>query len=683
MFRDSHFEANGELGRHEVLLQLTDLVVHHRELGELLPRVAEVLQQAVALEFLVFSLYDPTKKLMRVHALEANQAALRQMEVPLEQLPEAVVWEEQKALLVSDTQSADHFPPAAGLLKQKGIRSYYALPLTTGEKRFGILSFGSSQAQAYGDGETRFLGGVAKLVALAVEGALNRGAFTQERQRLETLLEISTTLLSHLKVQELFPAIAECIHKAVQHDFASIAIYEESARHLRLYNLTPPPDEYAAGPDTTVAVADAPFGQAFLHGTTELHDRADLLTGRMSSFPQLRDTGIQSLCFLPLITNTGTLGTLNLGSLHENAFIPKDISFLHQVAAQIAMAVDNSEAYHQVAQLTARLKGEKLHLEEEIRSILGFEEIVGDSPALKKVLADVHTVAPGDTTVLILGETGTGKELIARAIHRMSSRKDAGFLKLNCAAIPTGLLESELFGHERGAFTGALSQKLGRLELADEGTLFLDEVGEIPLELQPKLLRVLQDQEFERLGGTRTIKVNLRLIAATNRDLAKSVAAHEFRSDLYYRLHVFPLHMPPLRERGKDIPLLVRYFVQKFARRMNKQIDNISSEAMNALMRWHWPGNVRELENFIERSVILSEGTSLSVPLAELRPLHPASQNGSTLEDMEREHILRVLRETGGVVAGLRGAAARLGMKRTTLQSRMQKMGIGRADYEN
>jgi formate hydrogenlyase transcriptional activator len=293
-------------------------------------------------------------------------------------------------------------------------------------------------------------------------------------------------------------------------------------------------------------------------------------------------------------------------------------------------------------------------------------------------------VAPSDATVLILGDTGTGKELVARAIHRMSSRKDASFIKLNCAAIPTGLLESELFGHEKGAFTGAISQKLGRLELADKGTLFLDEVGEIPLELQPKLLRVLQDQEFERLGSTRTIKVSIRLVAATNRDLSKAVSEREFRSDLFYRLNVFPIRMPLLRERGKDIPLLVRYFVQKFARRMGKQIETIPTETMRALSGWQWPGNVRELENFIERSVILSEGPVLNAPLAELRP--PGYESGpedTSLQSFERDHIIRVLRETGGVIAGSHGAAVRLGMKRTTLQSRMLKLGIERSDYQD
>jgi len=326
---------------------------------------------------------------------------------------------------------------------------------------------------------------------------------------------------------------------------------------------------------------------------------------------------------------------------------------------------------------------EKLYLEDEIRSELNFEEIVGESAALKQVLNQAKTVAPSDATVLILGETGTGKELIARAIHRMSSRKNSSLIKLNCAAIPDGLVESELFGHEKGAFTGAVSQKMGRLELADKGTLFLDELGELPLEVQPKLLRVLQDQEFERLGSTRTIRVNLRLIAATNRDLAKSVTERQFRSDLYYRVNVFPIRMPELRERKEDIPLLVRYLAQKFARRMNKHIDTIPTEAMNALVSWAWPGNVRELENFIERSVILSQSPILNVPLVDLSLAAQDSHKDSTLESVLRENIVRVLRETGGVLGGPRGAAARLGLKRTTLQSKMGKMGIFREEYEN
>jgi formate hydrogenlyase transcriptional activator len=436
------------------------------------------------------------------------------------------------------------------------------------------------------------------------------------------------------------------------------------------------------GPGVVVPIAESACGTGFLKGETKVCNQADLAAIGTPVVMRLLDLGIQSFCAIPLITRKGKLGTLNLGSASDHAFDSQDISFLKQVAAQVAIALDNARAYREIAELTQKLKKEKLYLQDEIRSVLNFEEIVGESPALKHVLSQVNTVAPLDATVLILGETGTGKELIARAIHRMSARKDGSFIKLNCAAIPTGLLESELFGHEKGAFTGAVSAKIGRLEMADKGTLFLDEVGDIPLELQPKLLRVLQDQEFERLGGVRTIRVNIRLIAATNRDLAKSVAEREFHSDLYYRLHVFPVKMPPLRERAKDIELLVRYFVQRFSRQMNKQIETIPSQTMDALASWEWPGNVRELENFIERSVILSEGTVLNVPLSELRPTFGARQN-TTLESLEREHILRVLRETGGVISGLHGAASQLGLKRTTLQSRMQKLGIARPDYEN
>jgi formate hydrogenlyase transcriptional activator len=345
------------------------------------------------------------------------------------------------------------------------------------------------------------------------------------------------------------------------------------------------------------------------------------------------------------------------------------------------VALDNARAYREIAELTNRLASEKLYLEEEIRTELNFEEIVGDTPALKKVLAQARTVASSDATVLILGNTGTGKELIARAIHRMSPRKDRVFIKLNCAAIPTGLLESELFGHERGAFTGAITQKVGRLELADKGSLFLDEVGDIPLELQPKLLRVLQDQEFERLGSARTIRVNIRLIAATNRDLAQMVAEREFRSDLYYRLNVFPIRMPQLTERRADITTLVRHFVQKFSRKMNKQIETIPTATMNALVNWDWPGNVRELENLMERSVILSEGPVLNVPMAELAGALEITDSDGTLDSLERRNIIRVLRETNGVIAGPHGAAVRLGMKRTTLQSRILKMGISREEY--
>ena len=364
-----------------------------------------------------------------------------------------------------------------------------------------------------------------------------------------------------------------------------------------------------------------------------------------------------------------------MGALTDDAFQPDDISLLAQVANQIAIAVENALAYREIAELKNKLAEEKLYLEEEIRTDHNFEEVVGESTALKRALSQAETVAPTDSTVLVLGETGTGKEVIARAIHDLSRRREGTFVKINCAAIPTGLLESELFGHEKGAFTGAIAQKIGRFELAHRGSLFLDEVGDIPLELQPKLLRVLQEKEFERLGGTRTIRVDARVVAATNRNLAQMVEEGLFRSDLYYRLNVFPIQIPPLRERREDIPLLVRYFVQKYARQMDRRIETISAEEMDALARYHWPGNVRELENLIERAVILSPGPELRVPVAELKQPSETPSNLS-LESAEREHIVRVLRETNGVVGGPRGAATRLGLKRTTLQSKMRKLGI-------
>jgi len=342
----------------------------------------------------------------------------------------------------------------------------------------------------------------------------------------------------------------------------------------------------------------------------------------------------------------------------------------------VAIALDNALSYRRIEELNARLAEEKVYLEDEIRTDSRFEEIIGQSRALKANLKQVETVAPTDSTVLICGETGTGKELLARAIHNLSSRRQGTFVKLNCAAIPTGLLESEMFGHERGAFTGAIAQRIGRFELAHRGTMFLDEVGEIPLELQTKLLRVLQEREFERLGSSRTIRTDARLVAATNRDLAVMVEERQFRADLYYRLNVFPITVPPLRDRREDIPLLVRYFVQQNARRMNRRITSIPAETMEALTRYHWPGNIRELANFIERAVILSPGSALHAPVRELKRASGGGAAVVTLAAAEREAIERALRESGGKVGGADGAAARLGMKRTTLQAKMRKLGV-------
>ncbi len=396
-------------------------------------------------------------------------------------------------------------------------------------------------------------------------------------------------------------------------------------------------------------------------------------------------SGIQSLAHVPMNGREGIVGVLSLGSFREQAFSEDDLSFLGQIARQVAIAIENALAFGEVSDLKNKLAQEKLYLEGEIRSELKFEEIVGKSEALRRVLQEVETVAPTDSTVLIYGETGTGKELIARAVHNLSARQAGGFVKLNCAAIPTGLLESELFGHEKGAFTGAIAQRVGRFELANRGTMFLDEIGEVPLELQPKLLRVLQEREFERLGSTRTLRTDARLIAATNRNLEELVSEQKFRSDLYYRLNVFPVRVPALRERPEDIPLLVRHFVQQFSRRISKTIDTISSDTMTTLVKYPWPGNIRELQNVIERAVILTTGPVLKVPSDDLRPpnIAPAApveaharNMRAVLDDAERQQIVTALEQTNWTVAGPNGAAARLGMKRSTLQSRMQKLGI-------
>jgi formate hydrogenlyase transcriptional activator len=389
--------------------------------------------------------------------------------------------------------------------------------------------------------------------------------------------------------------------------------------------------------------------------------------------------GVRSACFVPLLTVDRTLGVLIACAQEEGRFAQRDLDLLVQIGGQVSIAIENAQAFQEISELKDRIASEKIYLEEEIRGEHNFGEIVGESPALARVLQQVETVAPTESTVLLLGETGTGKELVARAVHDRSTRRGRTLVKVNCAAIPLGLLESELFGHEKGAFTGAIERKIGRFELAHQGTLFLDEVGDIPLELQAKLLRVLQDQEFERLGSTRSIKVDVRIVAATNRLLHEMVAERTFRSDLYYRLNVFPIVLPPLRDRREDIARLVRYFAQKFARRMKKSIDTIPADAMAILCRWPWPGNVRELENVIERAVIQSRGSVLQVPLHEFRNAPQAgSDRAVTLEDAERDHILKVLRETEWTIGGPSGAAARLGMKRTTLNSRMHKLGISR-----
>jgi formate hydrogenlyase transcriptional activator len=502
----------------------------------------------------------------------------------------------------------------------------------------------------------------------------------RERDQLDLLLDVTNAVVSQLDTRELFRAVAPALRRCCSADVAALSLFDAEAGVLR-HHVCDAPGDFCTSSDvpmvTESTLEGSASGYVFKTGTPRIFSASELDEFPESAF--IRARGIRSTCSVPLATAHGVLGTLNLGAFSDDAFSFEQFPLLTRVAGQIAIALRNAFSYHQIEELNAQLAREKLYLEDEIRSEHQFDEIIGRSKALGRVLREIETVAPTDSTVLVLGETGSGKELVARAIHQLSARREQAFVKLNCAAIPTGLLESELFGHEKGAFTGAISQRIGRFELAHRGTVFLDEVGEIPLELQPKLLRVLQEREFERLGSTRTLRTDARLIAATNRDLGALADEQKFRQDLFYRLNVFPITVPPLRDRREDIPMLVRHFAQQFARRMKKAVESISSDTMEALTRYDWPGNIRELQNLIERAVILSTGPTLHVPMASLtgRRARPDSE-AQTLEDADRRHIIAALERTNWVIAGPNGAAARLGVKRSTLQFRMRKLGIVR-----
>ena len=503
-----------------------------------------------------------------------------------------------------------------------------------------------------------------------------------ERKRADEalLLEITNRLVPHLDIRGLLNAISASIRQISHCTRAALALCDPGVDRLTLQVLDSPNRDDLTPSEVMLPVKGSPAALALASHKPQLLQRVKPGSFDPDIIGHWVGQGVKSACWLPLIRPDRVLGTLIVASEREASFTQENMALLGQVANQIALALDNALTFSCVLKLKEKLVGEKLYLEDEICREHNFEEIVGTSVVLRQVLKQAEVVATTDSTVLIQGETGTGKEMVARAIHRLSSRRERAFVKVNCAAIPSGLVESELFGHERGAFTGAIAKKIGRFELADEGTLFLDEVGDIPVELQPKLLRVLQEKEFERLGGTRTLRVNVRLIAATNRDLASMVKTGQFRSDLYYRLKVFPILVPPLGERPEDIRLLARYFVLKYSRMLGRRIETIPAGSIEALVRHSWPGNVRELENIIERAVILSPGRELYLPMSELEissEINAARPN--TLETADRNHILGSLEEANWVIAGPRGAAARLGLERTTLYSKMHKLGIKRA----
>src|SRR5438128_6283690 len=528
-----------------------------------------------------------------------------------------------------------------------------------------------------------------------------QASLQRQNERLQLLLNLTSRITSNLDLREVLRAISANFREVMRCDGAGIWLPGEETGTFKLYVLDSRVSRGFAKEDLMITPAENDPGKRAFETMKPMVATVDEVgwPGGGEGYRLAAAEGMKSACFIPLVSRGRALGDLMIVRATEETFTAEDIDFLSQAAGQMAIAIENALAYREISELKDKLAQEKLYLEEEIRSEMDFEQIVGSSAALKHVLQLVETVAPNDSTVLLLGETGTGKELFARAIHDRSRRRERTLVKLNCAAIPTGLLESELFGHEKGAFTGAVSQKIGRMELADQGTLFLDEVGDIPTDIQPKLLRALQEREFERLGSTHTRRVNIRLIAATNRDLEKMVANREFRSDLFYRLNVFPIRIPPLRERREDIPLLVSYFVQKFAKEMQKKIGTIPTATMKGLAAWEWPGNIRELENFVERAVILTRGESLQAPLSELRkpttdtapaaaqPVQEdiarivkeainAALNGKRATDeyaqKQREEIVRALTESKGRVGGADGAAARMGIHRTTLITRMK-----------
>ncbi len=599
----------------------------------------------------------------------------------------SAISEQLKPLVISSLDEEARFPEVTRFFRECGNQSLCVLPLATSLHPLGALCIGRKGRDAFSDNESSLLSLVSHYAALAIGDRLNfaqseraRAQLEEERTKLKLILDLNNSVVSNLELRDVLQAVSPGIRKAMRLDGVALILPDGEGRELQLYALDFPESNLPPRPEVPTSLNGSVSGRVFRTGRPWVGDIGQLqrsgLDHRIASA-----AGVKHLCLLPLLRCNRVLGVLCLVRTEENAFTHSDLEFLSQIAGQVAIAIDNAFAYRQITELKDKLNQEKLYFEDELRSEMNFQEIIGNSTVLCRVLSQVEAVAPTPSTVLIYGETGTGKELIARAVHNLSQRQSNPFVKLNCAAIPTGLLESELFGHERGAFTGAVTQRIGRFELASQGTIFLDEVGEIPLELQPKLLRVLQEREFERLGGSRTLRTNARLIAATNRDLKAMVEEQKFRSDLFYRLNVFPIHVPPLRERTEDIPFLVRHFAQYYAFNMGKQIDTISSETMNALVRYPWPGNIRELQNVIERAVILSKGPMLKVPLGDLKTRLPelGHLNGSsTLEEVERRHILSVLEQTNWVFAGPNGAAARLGLKRPTLQFRMQKLGISR-----
>jgi formate hydrogenlyase transcriptional activator len=689
--------SNTPADKYLALMKVSSVITSHGDLAVLFDKLAECLQQLLGFHFLMVALHDGKSDAMRLHVLHSwrKQVDPRGREFSVEASPSGEVWATQELRNFKSLEELRRYPAVFELLTDHGVASSCSLPLTTAQRRIGAIAFGRASEGGYSDEELEFGKLVAAQVAVALDNALHyeesrdlHHELARERDRLRLVLEVNNSVVSNLELGDLFRAISSSLRRVMQHDSASLILPDpHSPDTLRLHALDFPGSRGFLQAGRLLSISGSNPGKVFRSGEPLLVGTGPGYAPFSGAGGQLlaENEGLRSSMVLPLAIAGGPpLGVLALGSRTEAAFTWTDLDFFTQVAQQIAIGVRNALEHRKLSESAERVSEQKSYLEEEIRAEQDFEDIVGYSPALRQVLQQVDTVAPIDSTVLIQGETGTGKELIARAIHDRSSRRERTFIKINCAAIPMGLLESELFGHEKGAFTGAIARKIGRFELAHQGTIFLDEIGDVPLELQPKLLRVLQEQEFERLGGNSTRKVDVRVIAATNRELTDMVTRGEFRRDLFYRLNVFPIALPSLRERAEDIPLLARYFTSKYARRMNRAVQRIPQITLEAMSRYQWPGNVRELQNFIERAVILSQDGELRAPLSELKLDVPASSasasfESKTLRDLEREHILEALAKSNWVVGGPAGAAARLGMKRTSLIYRMEKLQISRS----
>src|SRR6266478_5877459 len=660
--------------RYEAVVRISEAIAACREPEELARTLADEIGKFLQFDHLYFIVFKENSKEIEYHVWGKGPIS-SWPDLLIEELP---LWEAVRSRdpqHTPDWDTEERFPRFREWAKKIGLGSGLRVPLTTPHRRLGVFGINRDTVNPFSEEEISFLRLIGRVVAFALDDGLNFKRAQHQNDQLQLLLDLTNRITSNLELRDLLRAIAANIREVIRADAVDVVLPDAFSDKFRVFAMDFPHGKGVVKEEllVTPSAASKKALDTLKPVVVDMRERNEL-TSEASDI--LAAEGIKTFCNIPLVNRGRALGILSILRATETPFSPEDVDFLSPASGQIAIAIENALAYHEISELKDKLAQEKLYLEEEFRSEMGFEQIIGNSTALKHVLQQVETVATSDSTVLLLGETGTGKELVARAIHDRSRRKQRTLVKLNCAAIPTGLLESELFGHEKGAFTGAISQKIGRLELADQGTLFLDEVGDIPIEIQPKLLRALQEREFERLGSNRTKQVDVRLVAATNRDLEQMMENREFRSDLYYRLNVFPIRIPPLRERPEDILLLVRYFTQKYGRRMQKQIESIPAAAMRKLSSWYWPGNIRELENFIERSVILTHGTALQAPVAELGNSGRNNLVSVRYEADDRDEIVRLLRVTSGRVGGPDGAAARMGIKRTTLISRMKKLGI-------